>query len=72
MRGVVKKLVAEKGFGFLTVEGRSEDLFFHASAVKGGRSEFESLREGDSVLFSGIADSGKGDAAVDVEHDPSL
>lgn len=66
--GVIKKLVSEKGFGFLSVAGRQGDLFFHASAVVGGRSGFESLREGDTVRFSEIVNNGKGDAAMDVEH----
>lgn len=47
-RGTVKKLVTDKGFGFIAT-GRG-DLFFHHSAVEG--TPFESLREGQEVEFS--------------------
>lgn len=49
MVGTIKKVVADKGFGFITVEGRSKDLFFHARNLSG--VTFESLREGDQVQF---------------------
>ncbi len=47
-QGTIKKLVADKGFGFITTE--SGDLFFHHTAVQG--TQFESLREGQEVEFS--------------------
>jgi cold shock protein len=46
--GVVKKRLADKGFGFIDVGG-GKDLFFHSSAVEGVR--FEDLREGQRVSF---------------------
>jgi CspA family cold shock protein len=45
--GTVKKLIADKGFGFIA--GDNKDLFFHRSAVEGS---FEDLREGDQVEFT--------------------
>ena len=46
--GTIKRLVAEKGFGFvLGQDGR--EYFFHQSACVGIR--FDSLREGQSVTF---------------------
>lgn len=47
-QGTIKKLVTEKGFGFISTD-RGE-LFFHHSAVQG--TQFESLREGQEVEFS--------------------
>ena len=32
-QGTIKKLIADKGFGF--IEGERGDLFFHHSAVEG-------------------------------------
>jgi CspA family cold shock protein len=47
-QGVIKKLVSDKGFGF--IEGEGTELFFHHSAVEGG--SFESLKEGQKVEYT--------------------
>ncbi len=47
-QGVIKKLVADKGFGF--IQGERGELFFHLSAVEG--TTFESLREGQAVEYT--------------------
>ena len=47
-QGVIKKLVSEKGFGF--IKGDNGELFFHHSAVEGG--QFETLREGQTVEYT--------------------
>lgn len=47
-QGTIKKLVADKGFGFIA--GDDGELFFHHSAVEGG--SFETLQEGQAVEFS--------------------
>ncbi len=44
--GTVKRLVGDKGFGFIEAADGSE-YFFHQSAC----AEFDSLREGQSVTF---------------------
>lgn len=46
-QGTIKKLVADKGFGFIS--GDSGDLFFHLSALEEG--EFESLQVGQTVDY---------------------
>lgn len=46
-QGTIKKIVAEKGFGFIT--GEKGELFFHRSSVEG--ASFEQLREGQSVQY---------------------
>lgn len=48
MRGTVKKLVKEKGFGFLKKDGPG-DVFFHASVV--AEPGFDALEMGDLVDF---------------------
>ena len=54
-QGTIKKLVAEKGFGFIA--GESEELFFHRSAVIKG--SFDSLRPGQQVEYE-VDESGRG------------
>lgn len=46
-QGTIKKIIAEKGFGFIGTE--KDDLFFHRNSVDGS---FEDLREGDAVEFT--------------------
>lgn len=46
-QGTIKKLISEKGFGF--IEGQGGEFFFHRSAVEGGG--FEELREGQEVEY---------------------
>ncbi|MCA9198291.1 MAG: cold shock domain-containing protein [Planctomycetales bacterium] len=45
--GTIKKLVTDKGFGFIS--GNSGEVFFHHSALVG--TTIEDLREGQSVEF---------------------
>ena len=47
-QGSIKKLITEKGFGF--IEGESGELFFHHSALEG--VQMEDLREGQTVEFT--------------------
>jgi len=47
-QGTIKKLIVDKGFGFIASD-RSE-LFFHHSALDGVR--IEELREGQEVTFT--------------------
>ena len=48
MNGTIKRLVSDKGFGFILASDGNE-YFFHSSACSGAR--FEELREGQSVTF---------------------
>ncbi len=47
--GTVKWFNATKGYGFIAVEGRSNDVFVHISAVE--RSGLTGLADGQAVTF---------------------
>jgi CspA family cold shock protein len=46
-QGTIKKVIAEKGFGF--IEGEKGELFFHHSALVG--TAIEALNEGQTVEY---------------------
>jgi CspA family cold shock protein len=46
--GTIKRLVSDKGFGFIAA-GDGMEYFFHQSALSG--VSFDQLREGQSVTF---------------------
>jgi len=48
MKGTVKRLVSDKGFGFIAAED-GQEYFFHQSALNG--VSFSGLREGQAVTF---------------------
>jgi cold shock protein len=47
-KGTIKRLISDKGFGFVAGPDGSE-YFFHQSACQGVR--FDQLREGQAVTF---------------------
>ncbi|MEI8361173.1 MAG: cold shock domain-containing protein [bacterium] len=63
MNGIIKNKT-DKGFGFITIEGQSKDLFFHSNSLVG--VSFDQLREGDAVTFES-EESPKGMNAVNVK-----
>ena len=62
INGTVKRLVSEKGFGFVAAPDGTE-YFFHQSAV--GNGGFDQLREGQAVTFK-TGQGPKGPRAEDV------
>ncbi|MFT5467416.1 MAG: CspA family cold shock protein [Verrucomicrobiales bacterium] len=60
-QGTIKKIITDKGFGFIAGDG--DDLFFHHSAVVG---EFDDLQEGDKVDYT-LGRGQKGPCAENVK-----
>ncbi|ALS20991.1 MULTISPECIES: cold shock domain-containing protein [Paenibacillus] len=63
MKGTVKWFNAEKGYGFIQVEG-GDDVFVHFSAIQG--EGFKTLEEGQSVEFE-IVEGNRGPQAANVQ-----
>lgn len=64
LTGRVIRIVREKGFGFIRVDGGKAEYFFHRSACPIG--VFETLVDDDAVSFT-PAEGAKGPRAESVE-----
>lgn len=62
MTGTIKTLT-DRGFGFISREGETKDLFFHSKELVG--VTFDELKVGDTVSFE-VTETEKGPAAVSV------
>lgn len=62
--GVIASIISDKGYGFIAVEGKEKNVFFHAKDCTGIR--FEQLRKGDEVTMSQIVQKERGDSARNV------
>ncbi|MGC9602287.1 MAG: cold shock domain-containing protein [Minisyncoccia bacterium] len=63
MTGTIKTLVKDRGYGFISREGETKDLFFHSKDLNGVM--FDDLKEGDTLHFE-VAEGPKGLSAVNV------
>ena len=68
-QGVIKKIVSDRGFGFISQSDGADVFFHHSSVLDQG---FDNLQEGQSVEYEiDSGDSGgrgkKGPRAVDVK-----
>ncbi|OTA18081.1 cold shock-like protein cspE [Xenorhabdus vietnamensis] len=63
VKGNVKWFNESKGFGFITPQDGSKDVFVHFSAIKS--NGFKTLAEGQQVEFD-IAEGEKGPSAANV------
>jgi cold-shock DNA-binding protein family len=61
-QGIVKWFNADKGYGFLSVEGE-DDIFVHFSAINS--EGYKTLEEGQKVEFD-VVDGPKGHMAANV------
>jgi len=62
LKGEIKKLMGERGYGFISAEDGGE-VFFHSSALEG--TGFGALKEGDSVEFD-VEKGPKGPRAINM------
>jgi CspA family cold shock protein len=62
-QGTVKWFNAEKGYGFITVDGADSDVFVHWSAIQ--MEGYRALEEGQRVEFE-IGEGQKGPQAEEV------
>lgn len=65
MTGRIKKILRDKGFGFIEPDDGGDDVFFHRSRL-GPKIQFEDLREGDEVQFM-VRPGEKGPQAFDLK-----
>ena len=64
MQGIIK-IVRDRGFGFISRDGETKDLFFHSKDLNG--VTFEELKVGDKLSFE-VSEGQKGPAAVNVSR----
>lgn len=62
-KGKIKKLIRDRGFGFIKAEDGKE-IFFHRTGLEQG--SFDTLNEGQDVEFE-IEKSPKGPRAINVQ-----
>ncbi|MDH5547031.1 MAG: cold-shock protein [Gammaproteobacteria bacterium] len=67
INGTVKWFDAAKGFGFISPEDGSKDVFVHHSAINSGGG-YASLTEGQRVSFR-VEQGPKGPSATNVESE---
>ncbi len=65
MKGTIKTKM-DKGFGFISREGESKDLFFHANDLKG--VTFDELQTGDTVTFE-VVNGDRGPSAKNITRE---
>ena len=62
MKGTIKTKM-DKGFGFISRDGESNDLFFHSNDLKG--VTFDEIQVGDTVTFE-VVNGDRGPSAKNV------
>lgn len=64
MQGKIKKVLSNRGYGFIDPEGSDDDLFFHKSNLEG--TDIFSIKEEMAVEFE-IADGRRGPEAINIK-----
>ncbi|MFX1298009.1 MAG: cold-shock protein [Promethearchaeota archaeon] len=64
-KGTVKWFNSKKGYGFITPEDGSSDIFVHYSAIQAETGDFKIIYEGDIVEYE-VTEGQKGPQASNV------
>ncbi len=64
MQGKIKRIMSDRGYGFIVAPERDNDIFFHQSNLQD--TFFAKLREGQEVEFE-IAEGRKGPEAINIK-----
>ncbi len=62
LKGVIKRIMYDRNYGFVNVEGEEKDIFFHRTGCK---EDFNALKEGDEVEFE-IEETDRGSQATEL------
>jgi CspA family cold shock protein len=65
MTGTIKKVIKQKGFGFIIPDDGSDEVFFHRGSLA-PRNQIEDFNDGDSVQFQ-VRKGEKGPVAFDLK-----
>jgi CspA family cold shock protein len=65
MTGTIKKIIRQKGFGFIVPDDGTEEVFFHRGSLA-PRVQIEDLNEKDTVQFQ-VRRGDKGPVAFDLK-----
>ena len=65
MTGTIKKIIRQKGFGFIIPDDGTEEVFFHRGSLA-PRVQIEDLNEKDTVQFQ-VRRGDKGPVAFDLK-----
>jgi CspA family cold shock protein len=65
MKTGVVKTVTDKGYGFISTDDSSDDIFYHENNLEGELAD-RLLREGDKVTFE-VEETEKGLNAINIQ-----
>jgi len=65
MTGTIKKIIRQKGYGFISPDDGSDDVFFHSGSLA-PRNQIEDFNDGDTVQFQ-VRKGEKGPVAFDLK-----
>lgn len=63
MQGTIKRIMSDRGYGFILAPDQEDDIFFHQSNV--ADNKFTQLREGQKVEFE-MSEGRKGPEAINI------